>query len=378
LALLGNRINSLAVRKGRSVADESDGWFRLANWVMRRPVLVALATTGVLLALASPLLNTVLTGPSAEAVPPNQPSYAVNTYVTDHYPRSVTEGITVVADGSAGDAQLAALDRRILAIDGIAEGTPFTRVSNGVSYAEFAADDRALRSGPQDAVREIRALAAPGSTQILVTGNTARFIDQKQSLSDHTPMVVGFVALTTLLILFFLTGSVILPIKTLVMNTLTLAATLGIVVLGFQEGLLDSLFNYTGPDAIEVTSLVFVFAVTFGLATDYAVLVLARIKEDYDSGMSNEQAVAHGIGRTGRVITAAAVMIAVVFLAFGVSSVFFMKQIAVAQAVGVLIDASIVRALLVPALMRLFGYWNWWAPKPLRWLHYRYGIRETG
>jgi uncharacterized membrane protein YdfJ with MMPL/SSD domain len=378
LALLGNRINALAVRKGRSVADESDGWYRLANWVMRRPVLVAFATTAVLLALASPLLNTVLTGPSAEAVPPNQPSYAVNTYVTDHYPRSVTEGITVVADGGAGNGQLAVLDRRILAIDGIAEGTSFTRVSPDVSYAEFSADDRALRSGPQDAVRDIRALSAPGTARILVTGNTARFIDQKQSLKDHAPLVVGFVALTTLLILFFLTGSVILPIKTLVMNSLTLAATLGIVVLGFQEGLLDSLFNYTGPDAIEVTSLVFVFAVTFGLATDYAVLVLARIKEDYDSGMSNEQAVAHGIGRTGRVITAAALMIAVVFLAFGVSSVFFMKQIAVAQAVGVLIDASIVRALLVPALMRLFGYWNWWAPKPLRWLHSRYGIREAG
>jgi uncharacterized membrane protein YdfJ with MMPL/SSD domain len=378
LALLGNRINALAVRKGRSVADESDGWYRLANWVMRRPVLVAFGTTAVLLALASPLLNTVLTGPSAEAVPPNQPSYAVNTYVTDHYPRSVTEGITVVADGGAGNGQLAVLDRRILAIDGIAEGTSFTRVSPDVSYAEFSADDRALRSGPQDAVRDIRALSTPGTARILVTGNTARFIDQKQSLKDHAPLVVGFVALTTLLILFFLTGSVILPIKTLVMNSLTLAATLGIVVLGFQEGLLDSLFNYTGPDAIEVTSLVFVFAVTFGLATDYAVLVLARIKEDYDSGMSNEQAVAHGIGRTGRVITAAALMIAVVFLAFGVSSVFFMKQIAVAQAVGVLIDASIVRALLVPALMRLFGYWNWWAPKPLRWLHSRYGIREAG
>jgi uncharacterized membrane protein YdfJ with MMPL/SSD domain len=225
LALLGNRINALAVRKGRSVADESDGWYRLANWVMRRPVLVAFATTAVLLALASPLLNTVLTGPSAEAVPPNQPSYAVNTYVTDHYPRSVTEGITVVADGGAGNGQLAALDRRILAIDGIAEGTPFTRVSPDVSYAEFSADDRALRSGPQDAVRDIRALSASGSTRILVTGNTARFIDQKQSLKDHAPLVVGFVALTTLLILFFLTGSVILPIKTLIMNSLTLAAT---------------------------------------------------------------------------------------------------------------------------------------------------------
>ena len=146
------------------------------------------------------------------------------------------------------------------------------------------------------------------------------------------------------------------------MNSLTLGATLGILVLAFQEGWLDGLLDYTGPAAIEVTSLVFLFAVIFGLATDYAVLVMARIKEQHDLGDSNEEAVAIGIARTGRVITAAALAIAVVFLAFGVSTVFFVKQIAIGMAVGVLIDATIVRALLVPSLMRLLGEWNWWAP----------------
>jgi uncharacterized membrane protein YdfJ with MMPL/SSD domain len=173
-----------------------------------------------------------------------------------------------------------------------------------------------------------------------------------------------------------LTGSVILPLKTLLMNAMTLAATLGVLVVSFQEGWLDGVFDYTGPAAVEVTSLVFLFAVTFGLATDYAVLVMARIKEQHDLGATNEEAVATGIGRTGRVITAAAVMIAVVFLAFAVSSVFFMKQIAVGQAVGVLVDATIVRALLVPSLMRLFGEWNWWAPAPLKRLQRRYGFQE--
>ena len=152
----------------------------------------------------------------------------------------------------------------------------------------------------------IRDLAPPGATATLVSGNTARFIDQKQSLVDHAPLVVAIVALTTLILLFLLTGSVLLPLKTLLMNALTLGATLGILVLAFQEGWLDAPLDYTGPAAVEVTSLVFLFAVLFGLATDYAVLVMARIKERRDLGDSNEEAVAIGIGRTGRVITAAA------------------------------------------------------------------------
>ena len=210
-----------------------------------------------------------------------------------------------------------------------------------------------------------------------VSGNTARFMDQKQSLVDHAPLVIALLAAGTLIVLFFLTGSVLLPVKTLLMNGLTLAATFGVIVLAFQKGWLSVPFDYTGPSAVEVTSLVFLFAIVFGLATDYAVLVMARIKEQHDLGKSNEEAVATGIGHTGRVITAAAVCIAVVFLAFGVSTVFFMKQIAVGAAVGVLLDATIVRALLVPSLMRLLGDWNWWAPEPLRRLQKRFGFSEA-
>jgi putative drug exporter of the RND superfamily len=226
-------------------------------------------------------------------------------------------------------------------------------------------------------VSEIRTLAPPTSTAVLVSGNTAGFIDQKQSLADHLPLLIAIISTTTLLLLFLLTGSVVLPLKTLLMNAMTLGATFGVVVVSFQEGLLDGLFDYTGPAAVEVTSLVFLFAVVFGLATDYAVLVMARIKEQHDLGKDNEEAVATGIGHTGRVITAAAVCIAVVFLAFGVSTVFFMKQIAVGAAVGVLLDATVVRALLVPSLMRLLGDWNWWAPKPLRRIYLRFGVSEA-
>ncbi len=376
LAILGTRIDALSIRRGPAVSDASDGWYRLARGVMKHPVGVALASSALMLAAAAPLLWTTLTGPSAEAVPPGAPSYTAFKYLDAHYPRDITEAVTVTVDGSAGNAQLAGFERRVVALDGVVRGTPMTRVSDRVAFANYELRGPALDESSQQTLKEIRALSPPGSASTLVSGNTASFVDQKQSLIDHLPLVVGIVAMTTLLILFLLTGSVLLPLKTLLMNALTLGATLGIVVLAFQDGVLDGLFDYTGPPAIEVTSLVFLFAVIFGLATDYAVLVMARIKEQYDLGASNEDAVAIGIGRTGRVITAAAVCIAVVFLAFGVSSVFFMKEIAVGVAVGVMLDATVVRALLVPSLMRLLGDWNWWAPKPLKRFQARFGISE--
>jgi RND superfamily putative drug exporter len=377
LALLGTRIDALSIRRGPSVSDESDGWYRLARGVMRRPVAVALASSALLLAAAAPLLWTTLTGPNADFVPAGKPSEVANSFVEANYPRDVIEAVTVTVDGAADRRELAAFHREVMSVDGVVRGSPFVPAPGGVAYANFALADPAVSETAQDTVKAIRDRPAPIATEALVSGNTAGFIDQKQSILDHLPLVVTIVALTTLLILFLLTGSVLLPLKTLVMNAMTLGATLGIVVLAFQEGWLDGVFDYAGPSAVEVTSLVFLFAIIFGLATDYAVLVMARIKEQYDLGVGNEEAVAIGIGKTGRVITAAALCIAVVFLAFGVSEIFFMKQIAVGVAVGVLLDATIVRALLVPSLMRLLGEWNWWAPRPLRRLQERFGFSEA-
>jgi putative drug exporter of the RND superfamily len=377
LALLGPRIDMLSIRRGPSVSDESDGWYRLARGVMRRPVTVALASSALLLAAAAPLLWTTLTGPNADFVPEGKPSEIANSYVEANYPRDVIEAVTVTVDGGADRAELAAFNRDLLSVDGVVRGTPFVPAPGGIAYANFALEEPAVSGAAQDTVAEIRDVPPPASSEALVSGNTAGFIDQKASLLDHLPLVVAIVAATTLLILFLLTGSVLLPLKTLLMNAMTLGATLGIVVLAFQEGWLDGAFDYAGPSAVEVTSLVFLFAIIFGLATDYAVLVMARIKEQYDRGVGNEEAVAIGIGKTGRVITAAALCIAVVFLAFGVSQIFFMKQIAVGVAVGVLLDATIVRALLVPSLMRLLGEWNWWAPGPLRRIQERFGFSEA-
>ncbi len=374
LAALGPRIDALSIRRGPQLAATSDRWFRLAHAVMRRPVLVAVATTTGLLALAAPLVATTLTGPSAQAVPPGQQSYEVNRFIEERYGRAFTEATSIVVRGEVDDAALGALADRVGSVPGVEAVAPFSRAGAEVAWATVVLDGPALEERAQDAVRDIRAIGGPG--ELLVSGNTARFMDEKSSLIGHAPLVVALIVLLIVVLIFLLTGSVLLPLKTLLMNALTLAAVLGILVLVFERKIGTQLLDYPGPYAVEVTSLVFLFAVTFALATDYAVLVMARIKELHDGGLSNEEAVAQGVARTGRIISAAAVMIAVVFLAFAVSPVFFMKQIAVAMALGVLIDATVVRALLVPALMRLLGEANWWAPAPLRRVQERFGIRE--
>jgi uncharacterized membrane protein YdfJ with MMPL/SSD domain len=377
LSLLGPRINALSIRRpAKSVSDASDGWMRVARAVMRRPIPVALATMGLLLALAGPLAGTVLTGPSGQAVSSGLPSYDATKYVPAHYPRDITEAVTVAVHGATTPTALRDLRRRALAVPGVVRGTAFARPGATVAYMNLALNAPALDGSAQAAVKAIRGLRPPPGGEVLVSGTTARFIDQKQSLIHNAPKVVVAISIIIFGLMFLLTGSVVIPIKTLLMNALTLAATLGALVLAFQHGWLTGPLGYEGPPAIEVSSLVFLFAVTFALATDYAVLVIARIKEQHDLGLSNEDAVATGIARTGRIISAAAVMIAVVFLAFAVSPIFFMKEIAVGMTVAVLVDATIVRALLVPSLMRLLGERNWWAPKPLRILHRRYGISE--
>lgn len=378
LALLGERINALSLRRGRSVADESDGWYRLANGVMRRPVAVALASSALLLILAVPVLSATLTIPGTDSVPDGKPSREVVETVDRHYSPTLGTPVSVVVDGHASGAQLRRLSRRVAAVEGVLAPAPFVRLAPDLALANFGLrgkEDGALRGPTQKTVRKVREIHGPAP--LLVAGFTAEFLDLKASLEHNLPLVIGIIALTTLLLLFLLTGSVVLPIKTLLMNLLTLAGTLGVIVACFQWGILDAPLGYNGPDGMETSTLVLMFATVFGLSTDYAVLVLARIKELHDSGLPNEEAVARGIARTGRVISAAAVCLAAVFLAFTTSSIFFMKEAGIGYAAAVLIDATLVRALLVPALMRLFGDWNWWAPAPLRRLQERFGFSEV-
>jgi uncharacterized membrane protein YdfJ with MMPL/SSD domain len=224
-------------------------------------------------------------------------------------------------------------------------------------------------------VRNIRAIRA--SVYVGVAGQTAAFLDLEHSLGAHLPIVLALIVGATVLILFLFTGSVLLPLKAVLMNALSLSAVLGILVLIFQDGNLQSLLSFTSEGALDATQPIFLAAIGFGLATDYGVFLLSRIKEAHDSGASNSEAVAIGLERTGRIVTAAAVLFAVAIGAFATSKLVFIKELGVGTALAVLIDASIVRALLVPSLMELLGSWNWWAPKPLRRWHDRIGLRDS-
>ncbi len=233
-----------------------------------------------------------------------------------------------------------------------------------------------MTSQSKDAVRAIRELPEPHGATVLVTGAAAHFVDFQSSLQQYAPIALAIVVVTTLLILFLMTGSVILPIKSLIMNALNLSAVFGILVLIFQDGNLEGPLGYTSQGALEQTMPILIFAVAFGLSTDYAVFLLSRIKEARDNGASDSESVALGLERTGRIVTAAALLFAVAIGAFATSQIVFLKENGVGTALAVLIDASIIRALLVPSLMELLGKWNWWAPGPLRRLHERIGVSE--
>jgi putative drug exporter of the RND superfamily len=231
-----------------------------------------------------------------------------------------------------------------------------------------------LSDKTQQLVHDIRALHAP--VYVGVAGETAAFVDLEHSLGVHLPIVLAIVIGATLIVLFLMTGSVVLPVKAVLMNALSLSAVFGILVLIFQDGNLQGLLSYRSEGALDATQPIFLFAVAFGLATDYGVFLLARIKEARDGGASNAESVAIGLERTGRIVTACALLFAVAIGAFATSSLVFIKELGLGTALAVLIDASIIRALLVPSLMELLGSANWWAPRPLRRLHERVGLRE--
>jgi RND superfamily putative drug exporter len=213
---------------------------------------------------------------------------------------------------------------------------------------------------------------------VAVAGESARFVDQLSSLGGRLPLALALLAVTTLLILFAMTASVVLPLKALVMNALGISAAFGLLVLIFQDGRLKGLLNYTSSGGLEVTQPLVLLAIAFGLSTDYGVFLLTRIKESRDAGATNAKAVATGLQRTGRIVTAAALLLCIAIGAFATSQIVFVKQVGIGTALAVLIDATIVRCLLVPSLMALLGELNWWAPGRLRRLHARLRLGESG
>jgi uncharacterized membrane protein YdfJ with MMPL/SSD domain len=369
LALLGPRVNALAPRRLQRAAERdarpaaSGGWYRLSRFVMRRPGRVAVSAAALLIALGIPFLGIKFTAVDASVLPQDTSARQVHEALQSDFPANRDNAIYVSAPRHQAGALAAQLRRQ----PGVEEVSTPRPAGDRLATVEVISNTDVFSAGRQDLVREIRGL--PATVDAKLGGPTAEFVDLKASLADHLPVAIAIIAVATFVVLFLMTGSVVLPIKALVMNALTLSAAFGILVLVFQDGRLEGLLDYTGQGALEATQPVFLAAVVFGLSTDYNVFLLSRIKEARDAGAPNGEAVAGGLERTGRIVTAAALLFCIAIGAFATSQIVFIKELGVGTAVAVLIDATIVRALLVPSLMELLGRWNWWAPRPLRRLY---------
>jgi uncharacterized membrane protein YdfJ with MMPL/SSD domain len=378
-ALLGARVNAIAPRRLQRAAEtaarpaQSGGWYRLSRAVMRRPGAFAAGTTVLLIALGFPFLGIKFTSVDASVLPTSASARQVDDALKREFDVRRTTPITLVARDAAAP-ELASYVERVRALPGILEVSAPRPARDGLTLIQAVPAATALSSETEQAVREIRAIDPPFG--VLARGQTAGFIDLKHSLEDRLPGALAILAAATIAVLFLMTGSLVLPVKALLMNLLTMSAAFGALVLIFQDGRLEGLLDYTSPGALEATQPIFLFAVAFGLSTDYAVFLLARIKEARDSGIPSREAVAVGLERTGRIVTAAALLFCVAVGAFALSELIFLKELGVGTALAVLIDATVVRALLVPSLMQLLGEWNWWAPRPLRRLHGRIGLSE--
>ncbi|HSS31888.1 MAG TPA: MMPL family transporter [Solirubrobacterales bacterium] len=381
LTLLGSRVNAGAPRflQRRADADakpdESGFWYRLSRFVMRRPVPVATLSALFLILLGLPFLGIKFNTVDATVLPQSASAHQTYDTISEQFPPYHDTPIWVDVEGG-GPKAATLMAARVQHVDGVAEVVPPQHLSGDVTALQVISANPFVSEASQETVKAIRALPTPAGTTALVGGATADFIDLQSSLASHLPIALAIVIIATLVILFLMTGSVVLPVKSLLMNFLNLSAVFGLLVLIFQDGRLEGFLDYSSPGAIEQTMPILLFAVAFGLSTDYAVFLLSRIKEARDNGASDSECVAIGLERTGRIVTAAALLFAVAMFAFATSQIIFIKENGVGTALAVLIDASIVRALLVPSLMELLGKWNWWAPAPLRRLHERWGIGE--
>jgi RND superfamily putative drug exporter len=390
LVALGPRIDALApARLQRSAArsaqaSEHGAWFSLAHGVMRRPGLVALVTGAALLAIASPSLRLALTPADAHVLPSSSQSRNVAEALTRDFSVDGSQTITMVVRASASGTTtgvahgqtVAALARRAALSAGAQASVGQPRyLGHGTWEIEMLPRGTDGAPANQRLVKRLRTIAGPST--LLVGGPTAWFIDQKTAIAAHAPLALIILALVTGGFLFLMTGSLVLPLLALAMNLLTVAVGAGLLVLIFQDGNFSTLLGFSTIGGLEESNLVLLFVVAFALSTDYGVFLFSRIKESHDEGLSTRAAVAHGLERTGRLVTAAALLFCVAIGAFATSHIFFIKELGVGAALAVAIDATVVRALLVPALMGRLGERSWWAPRPLRRLYERVGLSEA-
>ena len=378
LVILGHRVNALRVpllrRRRRSRREPGRAWAAIAHSVMRRPALYLLGVTAVLLAIASPFLRASFGGFDERVLPEGTPSRTVAERIAADFPGGSLEPIVVLVSGATADQARAYAVR----LGTLTDVTGAQVVANhgssylvSVSYPGEASSERA-----RDVVRAVRATPAPDGTEALVGGRPASDLDTLASLGERLPWMALYAGVVTILLLFFAFGSVVLPIKAVVMNAISIGASFGVVVWIFQDGHLADWLGFTPTGFLEPTNLILMLAILFGLSTDYEVFLLSRIREEWDRTGRNTDAVAAGLQRTGGIITAAALLLIIVVGGFATGGAATIKMLGIGTVVAVAVDATLVRTLLVPATMRLLGRWNWWAPGPLARVYRRYGLRE--
>jgi len=369
LGMAGGRIRPASPER-----PDHGAFFRLSRLVQRRAGVIVPAVVGVLVLLAVPFTQARVQETDYRYLPTSSETRAFYQDLARHFPNQTAEPIIVVAVRVAGVSPQAYTRylERLRALPGVRSA----RVQQGgpLDVVDVAPEAATQSQLSYRLVSEIRAMHPPFET--LVTGQAAELVDERAALLSRLPFVLGFVVAATFVLLFLMTGSVVVPAKALAMNVLSLSASFGALVWVFEDGHLAGLLGFTPTGSVEIVVPVLVFAFAFGLSMDYEVFLLSRIKEAYDRTGDNDLAVAAGLQRTGRMVTTAALLMAAVFGGFAAGDMLAVKQVGVGLVLAVALDATLIRLLLVPATMKLMGRWNWWAPVPLRRLHARFGLRE--
>ncbi|MBO0771337.1 MAG: MMPL family transporter [Actinobacteria bacterium] len=383
LAVLGPRVNALRIRRsaGRETASGSGAWYRIARSVMRRPVAYVAGTVVVLLAIGVPFLSITWGGTDARVLPASSGPRVVSEALARDFPANSTTPIESVvrlagpASAPAQRAELTGYASRLAHVPGVTSAQ-VTGAAGHVARLDLRFAGDPMSSSARQLVGQVRAVPPPPGSHAYVGGVSAQLVDELASLGHTLPWMALVVVLATFVLLFLAFGSVVLPVKAIVMNVLSLSATFGAIVWIFQQGHLSGLLNFTSTGTIDPTMPILMLAIIFGLSMDYEVFLLSRVRERYDLTGDNTTAVADGLQRTGGIITSLALLLMVVVGAFSASGITFIKLLGVGMIIALLADATLIRVLLVPATMRLLGRANWWAPGPLGRLYARYGIRE--
>jgi len=365
LAILGKRIDKAVVRKGALKPKEDGRWAQTARFVMRKPVSVVVLSLVILTVLAAPIKNIVFSQVDSRVLPASNPAAYAAQLITERFPGQEGNPIEVIIPGGANKIeQINNYTQEIAKVSGVVRVGEPQILGNDVRV--IAVHDMGPRTPDAEAlIKQIRLIPSPDQT--LIGGVAADYADTQIGIAKTMPWALTWIAIGVLLLLFVFTGSLILPIKAVVLNILSLAATLGVITWIFVDGNLKWLVgDFTTTGSVDTGSIILVAVVAFGLSMDYELFLLSRIKEEHDAGRSNIESVATGLQRSARIITAAAGLLAIVFASFILSGVTSIKMLGFGVAFAIILDATLVRALLVPALMRLFGERNWWAPKSLK------------